>query len=137
MFNFWPYWKVSKTFYNGLRAIYLHISLFTSGKTYWVSKFLRQRHELVKPSNKGPIKHVYLYYKEFQPVFAELLSQGLVTRLIEDFPEYETWHDDMKSMKNDGGCICIFDDSMGNYDLLGRIFTVGSHHTNTSVKYNM
>ena len=97
-----------------------------SGKTVWVSKFLKAQTDLIK--SKQPIKHVHFYYDQYQSVYGQMLRAGIVTKLIQGFPDYNQWVQSAKTYKSDGGLLAVFDDSLSATSELVNMFTIGSHH---------
>ena len=93
-----------------------------SGKTFFVSNILRNINNLIHPL---PFKILYSY-SEWQPMFDDLKSKIHNIVFIHGIPE-------MDEIDN---CLMILDDlssSCIESKEIVHLFTVGSHHRNTSV----
>jgi hypothetical protein len=95
-----------------------------SGKTYFISKLIEHRDWLLdKPPDK-----IYWFYAEPQPLYEKLKNDATFLRGLPD--SFDTY------TKQPGSKLLVIDDLMdqaARSDALSRLFTVGSHHTNTSV----
>ena len=72
-----------------------------------------------------PPKNIYLFYKEFQPIYNEMLEGNLVTQLFEGVPAYSELRKILYEARKDGHSLAIFDDARESFATLDPIFTVG------------
>ena len=62
-----------------------------------------------------------------------MLEQGLITKLINGVPDdYEEIRFQLLEFKPNGPILAIFDDCRGSFASIEPLFTVGSHHLQTS-----
>ena len=80
----------------------------SSGKTYFLWKFLRELDKLLSPVPK----HVILFYHEDQEVYKEFAKEGLITHKHHKVPSFEEIRKICQSFKNDSGSVLIFDDAL-------------------------
>ena len=95
-----------------------------SGKTTHVRRILQQRERMIDPG----VDHVIMYYDEYQHLYGKMLKEGSLTKIIQGWPSYEEWRDEVIQYKKSGGCITVFDDSYEASQLLAQIYSIGSHH---------
>jgi hypothetical protein len=96
-----------------------------SGKTRLTYNLLLQKKLLFKE----PPKHALLFYNQKQPIYDEMLSQGLITEIIENLPSFEDLKSKVMPYKASGGCFIIIDDGLSEMsDDVARIFTELTHH---------
>lgn len=99
-----------------------------SGKSHFVAKILKFNEELIFP----PPERIYWCYSEWQKLYTDLSEnvnlQGKLT-FIKGTPT-----DDLFSLA-EGHTLVVSDDLAGesSEELLNKIFTKKSHHTNTSI----
>lgn len=94
-----------------------------SGKTVWVSRFLRHYKKMIK----GDIRHVLYCYGVFDPKILEFEQMGIET--YHGLPTEEILKNKKKPL------LLILDDLMidAKSDYLDMLFTRGSHHWNISI----
>ena len=95
------------------------------GKTFLLKEILKYKDILIKPS---PTNLIYCY-KAWQPSYDEIKSNILNIQFVEGLVDTELL---TPSVVN----LIIFDDLMNeciNSNTIMNLFTVGSHHKNTSV----
>ena len=100
-----------------------------SGKTQWVVKLLKERHERIDP----PVHGVMFCYTHWQDKYDELKRSVPSTHFHQGLPSMNT----MNSLSNG---ILILDDLMDQVvkdPKIMSVFTEGSHHKNISVLFLM
>ncbi len=104
-----------------------------SGKTRWISAFLRERQKLISPCPP----HRVLFYAAHQPIYDEWLRNKTITKMIQVKDDVSV--DEVQSMcaeyKKDGGSVLVFDDGLAliNSMAMQYFFTVMSHHYMASI----
>jgi len=102
-----------------------------SGKTFRTADYLRLKSEIIKGGNN--IKNIVFFYATWQPVYAKLRTENVVTRWIQGMPTNEEFINAVQEYKRDGGSIVVIDDFMSEISKdLVEIITVSSRHNNTS-----
>ena len=100
-----------------------------SGKTQWVVKLLKQRHQRIEP----PVDGIVFCYAHWQDKYDELKRAVPATHFHQGLPSSETM-----SLLREG--ILVLDDLMEEAvkdPNIMSMFTVGSHHKNISVVFLM
>ena len=69
--------------------------------TTLISKILRYKNVLFK----SPPKYVILYYTQHQPIYDDMLSQGLIHEIIHNFDGIENLKRRISPWKKSGVCI--------------------------------
>jgi hypothetical protein len=95
------------------------------GKTFLLRQILKFKDILIKPS---PVNMIYSY-KSWQPTYDIIKSELKGIKFVEGLPETDSLD---ASVVN----LIVFDDLMNeciNSNEIMNLFTVGSHHKNTSV----
>lgn len=81
-----------------------------------------------------PSKHVILVYSHFQKLYEEMYGNGVITKMIEGYTNYEELKELIMSYKQDGGSFLILDDQLSNLNSdIMKIFFELSHHGNCTV----
>ena len=92
-----------------------------SGKTVWVSKFLKEIRQMMIPVPE----EIVWCYGEWQSQYSEMTG----VTFVEGLPKTDEWDTTKRRL-------LIIDDLMSETDAtVTRLFTKGSHHRNTSVMY--
>ena len=92
-----------------------------SGKTVWVTQFLRHGHRMITP----PPEEIVWCYGEWQVAYNHI--KGVM--FVEGLPKVEEWREDKRRL-------IVIDDLMNETDdRVTKLFTKGSHHRNASVMY--
>jgi len=104
----------------------------SSGKTCKTYSILRHKNLLFK--NGHDIKHVILCYSQWQPIYQKMKDKLIVNTFINKLPSTEEFENITLPHKNNGGCIVVIDDFMGE---IGKAFeqlvTVTARHCNVSL----
>ncbi len=87
------------------------------GKTTFIGKLIRHRHVMIEPK----VERVMYSYEKFQPAFHDMKG----VKFIKSGADYE--------LDPAIPTLLIVDDQMESAKDIGRLFSVDSHHTNTSV----
>jgi hypothetical protein len=97
----------------------------SSGKSYWVKRFLENRNELIRP----PPAHILYCYGEVNPIVLEYRNQGI--EILNGIPDQEL----LKSLPKP--LLLVIDDLMLDIDTnyLDILFTRGSHNWNVSIVF--
>lgn len=112
-------------------ATHLVVGPSGSGKTYRTCDILRIKDKIIQGGEK--IKNVVFCYAAWQPIYAQLQKEGVVTRFVQKKPSSEEFVKLVRDYKNAGGSIVVIDDFMSQIDQdLVDIVTVQSRHYNTS-----
>ena len=104
----------------------------SAGKTFWMVRLLRERHELITDCPK----HIVLFYHNDQPLYKLMLEEGLVTCMHKGIPSTTRLRDMAKTYKKDGGAMFLLDDSFGELETqadFNLLFMESVHHDNVSV----
>ena len=104
-----------------------------SGKSYFVANLLLN----AKSKLENKPSHVLYCYNSVgeQELYNLLRKRGVVDEWHEGWPQYQMLADLAREHKDSGGLLCVLDDlgsEVVSQDLT-RIFTVLSHHQNTTV----
>jgi molybdopterin-guanine dinucleotide biosynthesis protein len=115
-----------------------HPSTFTiagpsqSGKTTFVWNLLRDAGELF--TSAKCLQNVVYFYKEWQEGFTMFEQEDIVKHWVNDLPTIDDFKERTLPFKDVGGSIVIIDDFAQELNKdIATIFTVLSHHTNTTV----
>jgi hypothetical protein len=98
-----------------------------SGKTAKVANILRDRENLFEEKPQQTI----LYYRVWQPIYDDLLKEGLIDIFLEGMPDDKA----LKTTLNNCQSSCLIFDDLGQEinNSIETLFTVNSHHYNCSV----
>lgn len=100
-----------------------------SGKSYFTRQLLQHKNSFTPK----PPKHVIVIYKEWQPLYREMMEEGLIDEFICGMPSEDKIKKCMNKYKKNGS-IMIFDDLMSDIGkTVENCFTVYSHHLNCTV----
>ena len=114
-------------------ANYLLCAPSSGGKTTWMRRLVNNRHIMMTTPTP---KNVLLVYEESQPIYDEMVAQGVVSTAYKGMPDLETLKAALTPHVNDGGSVLVVDDQMSNVtDDFIKIFTVLSHHYKCSVLF--
>lgn len=101
-----------------------------SGKTTFVHNLLKEKNLLLKHI---PQK-IYYFYKYWQPIYEEMLSNDLVDAFYEGMPSMDKIISLSEQQKNSGGTMLIFDDALNDVSEISEwLFVEASHHLRISV----
>ena len=93
-------------------------------------------HKMLKASNQlftNPATRVFLFFSIFQPVYQEMMDEGLVTKCLKGTPD-ENWVEEKVSEEEKGSILIIVDDAGGDISsYLAKLFAVGVHHLDLKV----
>ena len=102
-----------------------------SGKTELTNSILTNKNDLFNPTPKKTL----LYFREWQDVYSEWKSMGLVDEFYDTFPDEEEFRDRLDLMGT--GTLVIFDDMFlyveKNKSFFDNLFCINSHHLKVSV----
>jgi hypothetical protein len=103
-----------------------------SGKTTFTLNLLRYGDILF--TNPTCLQNVIYYYKEWQDSFDYFQRESVVTEWVNQVPTSEDFKERTLLYKDRGGSVVIIDDFAGELNKdIASIFSVLSHHTNTTV----
>lgn len=112
-------------------SIHLLVGPSASGKTYRVSKILRQKNHLIVDGAK--CRNIIFCYSSWQPLYEKLKRDKVVTKWVNKMPTNEEFISLVKPHKNAGGSIVVIDDFQGNINHdLEEIVRVSSRHNNVT-----
>jgi hypothetical protein len=112
-------------------ATHLVVGPSGCGKTYRTCDILRARKSLIEGGEN--IKNVVLCYAAWQPIYARLQAEGVVTKFVKKKPSSDEFVELVKDYRDKGGSIVIIDDFMTQIDQdMVDIVTVQSRHYNAS-----
>lgn len=98
-----------------------------SGKTTKLSQILKNRDIIFET----PPEKICLYYKVWQPAYSTFLKLKYVDHFVEGIPTQSEAEDQLKKT---GHKVLIFDDLSTEVNaVVEYLFTIGSHHHNTSI----
>jgi hypothetical protein len=105
----------------------------SSGKTSLLKNILLNKNSFI--NSKKPIKITYFYYTTWQPIYDEMVEEGLVDIFKKQNISIKEFNNEASPHVDEGGSLFIIDDSINdkkNGDLC-EIFTTLSHHRNASI----
>ena len=99
----------------------------SSGKSTLIRSILKEKQTLFTQ----PPTAVRMYYNVYQNSYDQMLSEGLVTDFVEGVPSRE----DLRTYLTTHPSTCIIFDDLADQisEAISELFTVGSHHLNSSV----
>jgi hypothetical protein len=104
-----------------------------SGKTTFVKNLLTIKEQIF---TEKPAK-IILFYRDMQDIYIEMQENNLIDELINvatSVPSLDDIYSMVHPYKDKGGCLLIFDDSMGKLTSdFEQLFCNLSHHENTSI----
>ena len=112
-------------------ATHLMVGPSGSGKTYRTCDILRMKDHLIEGGED--IKNVVFCYAAWQPIYARMQAEGVVTKFVKKKPTEDEFVELVKDYQDDGGSIVVLDDFMGQIDQdMMNIVTVHSRHYNAT-----
>ena len=120
----WIRWYKLYIFHRKRRCIILFI-----GKTTLFSKICRWKNILFD----FPPKFVLLCGSQRQTAYDDLHNEGVVDRIIYDYPSYDELLEILKPHKKTGSILILDDGLNAVAEDVSKIFFQLSHHTNTTV----
>jgi ABC-type dipeptide/oligopeptide/nickel transport system ATPase component len=112
-------------------ATHLVVGPSGCGKTFRTCDILRLKDAIIEGGER--IRNVILCYAAWQPVYAALRADGVVTKFIQKKPSSDEFVKLVSDYRDEGGSIVVIDDFMTQIDKdLVDIVTVQSRHYNVS-----
>ena len=102
-----------------------------SGKTHRVAEYLRLKSDIIEDGSS--IRNIVFFYASWQPVYASLQSDGIVTKWVQGMPTNDEFVNSVSEHKSKGGSIVVIDDFMSSIsEEMVNIITVSSRHNATT-----